>query len=194
MDDTFSQIRAAAIDGRAINIFYRQKQLEQLCNALIKRSPEIREAIAADYGHSPTEIAVELHSALQSVKRDYESLRPDEEHKREYLIAAGKDARSVKKLAGIVYVQPCTHTLFYSVIVPLSAAIAAGNCVIVLVSNTQPLVTDDRILTKSLSWRTTCGTYRPFYGKSSHLRWTGTLSPSPKTLLKTRPYYTQPSS
>ncbi|KAK5129995.1 hypothetical protein LTR08_002550 [Meristemomyces frigidus] len=135
MNDSFPQIRAASIDGRAHNILYRQTQLERLCKVLVERSPDITQAIATDYGHSPAEIAVELHLTLAAVKRDYASLQPAEAYKQEYLLAAGKDASFSRKPAGIVYIEPCMHTMFYSVVVPLSAAIAAGNCVIVLLEN-----------------------------------------------------------
>jgi len=135
MADNFSHIRAAAIDERCHNVFYRQTQLERLSKALIDKSSDIRQAIATDYGYTPAEVAIELHLALGAVKRDYASLQPKEAHEEEYLIAVGKDAKSIRKPAGIVYIEPCKHTLFYSVVVPLSAAIAAGNCVIVLVSS-----------------------------------------------------------
>lgn len=36
--------------------------------------------------------------------------------------------------AGIVYIEPTSHTMFYSVVVPVASALAAGNCVILLVS------------------------------------------------------------
>ena len=135
MTDTFPRIRAAAIDQRAHNVFYRQTQLERLCQGLIARIPDIREAIAADYGHSPAEIAIEINQTMAAVKRDYASLQPVKAQEEEYLVAAGKDAPMSRRPVGIVYIEPCMHTRFYSVVVPLSAAIAAGNCVIVLVSS-----------------------------------------------------------
>ncbi|KAK4542362.1 hypothetical protein LTR36_006818 [Oleoguttula mirabilis] len=135
MANLFPQILAAAVDERAHNIFYRQTQLERLCSSLITRIPDIREAIAEDYGHSPAEVALEIHLVLEAVKREYASLQPSKAHEEEYLIAAGKDAPSRTRPAGIVYIEPCTHSLFYSVVVPLAAATAAGNCVIVLLEN-----------------------------------------------------------
>jgi len=154
-NNTFPQIRAAAIDGRAHNIFYRQVQLERLCEALTSNATKIRDAIATDCGHSPAEIAVELKLALGAIRRDYASLNPKQAHTEEYLIAAGQDAPSSTQPAGIVYIEPCTHTLLYSVIVPLSAAIAAGNCVIVLVGSEAEAHEDVRLLTRSCSLKTT---------------------------------------
>jgi len=133
MTELFPRLRAAAIDGRAHNVFYRQVQLERLCQALISNASKLRDAIATDYGHSPAEITVELNLANSAIRRDYATLEPKAAHQEEYLIASGEDAPNSRRPAGIVYIEPCTHTLLYSVVAPLSAAIAAGNCVVVLV-------------------------------------------------------------
>jgi len=133
MGETFPKIRAAAVDERAHNVFFRQTQLERLCKALIARTDEIQKAIAQDYGNTPSEIAVEVNLAIAAVRADYASIQPVKAHEAEYSIAHGKDTVENRRPVGIVYIEPSTHTLFYSVTVPLSAAIAAGNCVIVLV-------------------------------------------------------------
>lgn len=137
MANSFPQIRAAAIDGRAVNVYYRQRQLERLHDAITKASTEILKAIETDYDHTPAEAAIEMHLAMQALKSDYASLQPKQAHHDEYLIASGKNAGSNRRPVGVVYIEPCSrHTLFYSVVVPLSSAMAAGNCVIVLVSET----------------------------------------------------------
>lgn len=134
MAPAFPRVQAAAIDGRFDTIYHRQVELESLCKALIDNVNEIKQAIAADSGHTPAEVAVEYHRALSAVKRDYATLEPVKAHEQEYLIANGKDASHRRTPAGVVYIEPTTHTLFYSTIAPLSAALAAGNTVIVLVS------------------------------------------------------------
>ncbi|KAI7264141.1 ALDH-like protein [Hortaea werneckii] len=136
MANSFPQIRAAAIDGRAVNVYYRQRQIERLHDAITKASTDILKAIETDYDHSPAEAAIEMHLAMQALKSDYASLQPKQAHHDEYLIASRKNAGSNRRPAGVVYIEPCSrHTLFYSVIVPLSSAIATGNCVIVLLEN-----------------------------------------------------------
>lgn len=134
MADSFAELRAAAIDGRTHNIYYRQHQLEALHTSLINHAKEIKDAIAADHDHSPAEVAVEIHLAFSALKQSYETLQPTKAHADEYLLASGSDAPAARIPAGIAYIEPCTHTLFFSVIAPLSAAIAAGSCAIVLVS------------------------------------------------------------
>lgn len=184
--DTFPHIRAAAIDQRTENIFYRQTQLERLTQSLISTTNDISSAIAADYGNSQAEVAIEINLAISAVRRDYASLQPKQAHEDEYLIAAGKDAPSTRKPAGIVYIEPCTHTLFYSVIVPLSAAIAAGNCVIVLVSLPDPKHAFDRWLNQSCSLNphSELATSQVYSVRSSHLHWTVIRSPSHPRLSK----------
>lgn len=135
MAPAFPRVQAAAIDGRFDTIYHRQVELESLCKALIDNVNEIKQAIAADSGHTPAEVAVEYHRALLAVKRDYATLEPVKAHEQEYLIANGKDASDRRTPAGVVYIEPTTHTLFYSTIAPLSAALAAGNTVIVLLEN-----------------------------------------------------------
>lgn len=139
MADSFAELRAAAIDARTHNIYYRQHQLEVLHQGLLNHASEIKEALAADYDHTPAEIAIEIHLALKALKTSYETLQPSKALAEEYLIASGKDAPSNRVPVGIAYIEPCTHTLLYSVVAPLCAAIAAGNCVIVLVSQKKNL-------------------------------------------------------
>ena len=51
-------------------------------------------------------------------------------------MAKGKDASGNREPMGIVYIEPTRHTLLYSVISPVSSAIAAGNCIVVLLERT----------------------------------------------------------
>ncbi|KAK5113553.1 hypothetical protein LTR62_003422 [Meristemomyces frigidus] len=136
MSTPFPQIRAAAIDERTHNIYYRQTQLEALASALTTNISRLSDAIANDYGHNQAEIAVELYLAIGAIRNDYATLVPKIAQEKEYLLASGKDAGEARRPVGVVYIEPCVeHTLFYSVVVPLSAAIAAGNCVIVLLES-----------------------------------------------------------
>jgi acyl-CoA reductase-like NAD-dependent aldehyde dehydrogenase len=133
MDDDFDSVRAAAIDGRMRSVFYRQQQIERLCRTLLENAENIRKAIISDYGHTESEATVEFSLTLSAIRNTYAALQPKKAHEDEYAVANGKDAPENREPAGIVYIEPTTHTLFYSTVVPLSAALAAGNCVIVLV-------------------------------------------------------------
>lgn len=143
MAQTFPDLRAAAIDGRMQNVFYRQHQLEALHHSIIDHASEIRQALKSDYGYSSAESTVELHLTVETLKRVYGNLEPDKMLADEYAVATGNDAPSNRVPAGIVYIQPSSHSLLFSIVAPLSTAIAAGNCVIILVSPTQdPNATD----------------------------------------------------
>lgn len=134
MAHPFPRIEAAAIDGRLQTVYHRQVQLERLCKALITNVNEIKQAIEQDYTNTFEEIATEYHQTLTAVKQYYALLNPKEAHEEEYLVANGKDSPQARAPAGIVYIEPTTHTCFFSSIVPLAAALAAGNCVVLLVS------------------------------------------------------------
>lgn len=133
MGHAFDRIEAAAVDGRAHNVFYRQQQIESLCRTLLENAEKIRQAIISDSSSSLSEVTVEFNLALTAIQANYASLQPKKAHEEEYAVANGKDAPESRAPVGIVYIEPATHTVFYSTVVPLSAALAAGNCVIVVV-------------------------------------------------------------
>ncbi|KGO71716.1 Aldehyde dehydrogenase, N-terminal [Penicillium italicum] len=122
-----TQIVAGNIDGRTANIRYRQKEFHRLQNSILENLNEFKEAIADDSGHTPEEVQTEVTLALKEIHTHYASLNVARSLEVEYRIANGKDNRDQKRGAGIVYVIPSQHTLFYSVIAALSAALAAGN-------------------------------------------------------------------
>lgn len=133
MTKPFSRVRAAAIDGRLSNVYKRQTELERLHRTLVQNSQTIKDAIIEDTGYSAAEAAIEYHLTLASLKKQYTLLDPRKELEDEYRIARGEDAPDRREASGIVYIVPTSHTLLFSVIAPLSAAIAAGNCVVVQV-------------------------------------------------------------
>ncbi|KAJ6127567.1 hypothetical protein N7523_003179 [Penicillium sp. IBT 18751x] len=125
-----SRIIAADIDGRVHNTRYRQAQFHRLQHVLVEHIAEIQDAIRADSGHSAQEVRAEVILALQELRTHYESLSLEKDLEIEYRIANGKDNLDGSRGAGIVYLVPCTHTLFFSVISALTAALAAGNCIV----------------------------------------------------------------
>jgi acyl-CoA reductase-like NAD-dependent aldehyde dehydrogenase len=136
MTTPFSRIRAAAVDGRLCNVYWRQGQLENLHAALISHSHEIRDAIRQDTGNTASEARIEYLLALSAIKELYSSLDPAKELRDEYSTANGIDSPLARQPAGLAYIDPASYSMFYSVLSPLAAAIAAGNCVIVRVNFT----------------------------------------------------------
>jgi len=130
----FAAVRAAVLDGRTANILYRRTQLEKLRKALLAEAESVQEAIVADGGVTAAEAKIEFSLALETLKERYAELDLKKELENEFRIANKKNAADARAGAGLVVIEPTTHTLFYSVIAPVSAALAAGNCLIVRVS------------------------------------------------------------
>ncbi|KAJ5953655.1 hypothetical protein N7454_000551 [Penicillium verhagenii] len=125
-----SRILNANIDGRSQNTRYRQSQFHRLQSTLVEHVAEIQDAIRADSGHTQQEIRAEVVLALQELRTHYSSLNLTKDLEVEYRIAQGKDNLDGSRGVGIVYIVPCVHTLFFSVISALTAALAAGNCIV----------------------------------------------------------------
>lgn len=90
----------------------------------------IKLAIQADSGHSPNEVEFEFTAAISELKDLYESCNLAQELDSLRRVTKGENNAERTKPVGIVYMVPSTWSLFYSVISPLGAALAAGNCVI----------------------------------------------------------------
>ncbi|KAJ5751894.1 hypothetical protein N7520_008811 [Penicillium odoratum] len=126
-----AQIVAGNIDGRAANVRYRQHEFQRLQNSILKNLNELKQAIADDSNHTQDEVQAEVALALKEIHSHYSSLDVARSVEVEYRISNGIDNRDNKRGVGIVYVIPSQHTLFYSVIAALSAALAAGNSTII---------------------------------------------------------------
>jgi acyl-CoA reductase-like NAD-dependent aldehyde dehydrogenase len=127
-------VKAAAIDGRGRNVFYRKTQLEKLQGALVKESPTIEDVIVADTGCLPSEARLEFSLALRALRDRYIELDLARELELEYRIAKGANAPDTREPYGIAILHVSQqHTPFYSTVAPLCAALAAGNCVILQV-------------------------------------------------------------
>ncbi|KAH8664057.1 Aldehyde/histidinol dehydrogenase [Xylariales sp. PMI_506] len=147
-DLDLERLQMAVIDGRTENIRYRQNQLQALHAALRTEAADICTALAKDSEVSPAEVETEFYLAMDCIRHFYDTLDFSEEHRKEYLIAEGKDNSSRKQGVGLVVIRPTSHTRLYSIISPLSAAIAAGNCVALELEDT--LLHVDAVLRKLL--------------------------------------------
>lgn len=130
MDMTFPKIVAASIDGRVHNVRYRQDQFHRLQSAILRNLSEIKHAISQDFSRTVEEVQAEICLALKDFRTHYSSLDTARAVQNEYLVGNGRDNIDRRRGAGIVYIVPTRHTLFYSVIAALSAALVAGNCII----------------------------------------------------------------
>lgn len=133
-DIAIERLQLAATDRRADNVRYRQDQLQSLHQALREAAASIVSALLTDTKSSNAEADTQYYLAMEAVRHSYESIHFDEELAKEYSIVHGKDHTERRLGVGMVIIRPTNHTRFYSIITPLAAAIAAGNCVILEVS------------------------------------------------------------
>ena len=129
----FSSILAANIDGRTQATRYRQGQLRKLHGVLVAHKDEILNTIITDSGNTSAEAEIEYLLAISELKTQFLSLNLKKSLDEEYSSARGSDCTQ-RRVGQIAFIAPTTYTQFYSVISPLSAALAAGNCVILEVS------------------------------------------------------------
>ena len=68
---------------------------------------------------------------MNAVRHYYDSLDFEQELEKEYHVANGKNSEERRVGFGMVVIRPTSHTKLYSIVVPLAAALSAGNCVVV---------------------------------------------------------------
>jgi acyl-CoA reductase-like NAD-dependent aldehyde dehydrogenase len=131
MPKPFSNLRSAAIDGRALNPIFRKLQLKQLHDTLSANASQIQDAIAADTDHTPAEVQVEYCLAMRQLAQAYASIDPDQTLHDEYAVSRGKSAAERREAVGIMVIQPAKHAFLSCLMSALVPALAAGNCVVV---------------------------------------------------------------
>lgn len=122
------------VDGRTENGRYRQDQLHALHKALREEAAQLCAALQADSRSTPAEVEAEYYLAMQAVRHFYATIDFARDLEDEYRVARGKDNPARRVGVGLVVIRPTSHTRLYSVVSPLAAAIAAGNCLVLEVS------------------------------------------------------------
>lgn len=125
-DDSFARIEISNLEGRAQSTSFRQKLLHSLHTTLRSSETIIKNAIRADTGHTDSEIVLEYNLAISELRTHYESLSLEEDLKNQRVLENLTATTNV----GIVYITSLNRNMLYSVISSVSAALAAGNCVV----------------------------------------------------------------
>jgi acyl-CoA reductase-like NAD-dependent aldehyde dehydrogenase len=133
--EPFSRIEIANLEGRAQSTRFRQKLLHSLHHSLISAEKTIKEAISMDTGYTDFETTLEYTLAISELRIHYDSLNLEDDLKNQRAVENLNATRSV----GIVFITPSNQNLFYSVISGITAAITAGNCVILEVCHYKTL-------------------------------------------------------
>lgn len=131
MTKSIPDLKAAVIDGRAEAPRFKQQQLFDLHIALQSSHQEIVEAICTDTGNTRAEAEFQYLLSVDAVKEHYSSLDVAKLLETEYSLAKSKDNVTRRVAYGCAYIRPDNYSLIYSVVTPVAAAIAAGNCVVV---------------------------------------------------------------
>lgn len=124
------RLQISVVDGRPENGRYRQDQLHSLHKALREEADQICTALQASSKSSASEAEAEYYLTMEAVKHFYGTLDFEKDLEEEYNVAHGKDNPKRRLGVGLVVIRPTGHTRLYSIVTPLAAAIAAGNCVI----------------------------------------------------------------
>jgi acyl-CoA reductase-like NAD-dependent aldehyde dehydrogenase len=99
----------------------------------------ICESITEDTQNSAAEVETEFYLTMTALKHFYESIDFAQDLKEEYLVTKGVDNTSRTVGVGLVVIRPTTYSRLYSIIVPIAAAIAAGNCILLEVHSPTPI-------------------------------------------------------
>lgn len=126
----FPRLQIAQSEGRGQSTLYKQAQFRRLHKSLTTSAPAIKLAIQADSGHLQNEVEFEFTLAISEIRDLYTSLDLAQALEIHRKVTKGHDNVERTKPVGIVYIVPATWSLFYSVISPLGAALASGNCVV----------------------------------------------------------------
>ncbi|KAJ4388997.1 hypothetical protein N0V93_006459 [Gnomoniopsis smithogilvyi] len=161
------RLQMSAVDGRAENGRFRQDQLFSLHQTLREEAGKICAALQADSDSSAAEVEIEFYLAMEAIKHFYDTLNFEKDLKDEYSVAHGKDNLNRRVGLGVVVIRPTSYTRFYSIVTPLAAAIAAGNCVLLDLSTT--LLQTDTILRALLTQALDVNTFAILKGSGEDL-------------------------
>lgn len=101
---------------------------------------KIYSAITEASGCSVAEAELEFWLGIDCIRKSYENLDFAQAKKQEYSVKFGKDNVDRRVAVGLVGIKPQVHSRFYSIVSPISAAIEAGNCVLLEVRFLVPQV------------------------------------------------------
>ncbi|KAE8360771.1 Aldehyde/histidinol dehydrogenase [Aspergillus caelatus] len=124
-------VLTTALEGRMKDLRTRQRILRTLHAQLIENTDDLLRATVEDDRVSREEAQVILSASLSELRAHYDKLDLKEELEAEYSIARKESCLNKRVPFGIVYVVPDVYTAVFSIITALSAAIAAGNCVVI---------------------------------------------------------------
>lgn len=129
----FPRLSIACIERQARSVRYQQNQFRRLHGLLVDEKGLLLQALRDDFGFSDFEALFEFSLTLLELRYHYDSLDLKREVAASRAIEDKKQDASRTVGTGIVYIMPRVGLL--SILSPICAAMAAGNCVIVEVGS-----------------------------------------------------------
>ncbi|KAK4444446.1 Aldehyde/histidinol dehydrogenase [Podospora aff. communis PSN243] len=129
-----SRLSTSALELLPSSPRHQQSQLSALHSALRSHTSALLAALTSTTGHpriTTAEAEAEYASALDAIRHFYDSVDPKKALEEEYAVAKGRNNESRRVPVGVVVVRPGWYTRLWSVVVPVAAAVAGGNCVVV---------------------------------------------------------------
>jgi acyl-CoA reductase-like NAD-dependent aldehyde dehydrogenase len=156
MGSNTKTLRSSITDGIAITPRYRERQLSSLHRGLSAAKDELLSVLRSGAAITQAEAVVEYLLTLNAIKSFHTTCDPASCREEEYTIANSKDYNDRRIPYGYAYISPANADSLYSTVVPLAAAISAGNVVLLQQpSNSNPLATElEKLLRKVLSSET----------------------------------------
>ncbi len=130
----FQRIYVSSLAGYVRSARFQKVQLRRLHETLVKAEQEIKCLIVENAGHTAQEAEIEILLTLSNLVELQRSISSEKSLLESRQIELGNDSPERRRSLGIVYIVPSNHTIVYSVISAVCAAIVAGSCVIVEVS------------------------------------------------------------
>ena len=183
MASNVKTLRSSITDGIALVPRYRERQLSSLHRTLVAKRQELLQGLVDALNFTRNEALAEYLQVLNSIKTYHATCDPLSCNETEYAIARSEDYLDRRMPAGYVHVIPADESL-YNTIVPVAAAITAGNVVLLQRSSRKtPLASQmEHLLTEALSVETyACVERDPFdpkYQQSRGVVFEGKSAPS----------------
>lgn len=129
LDKAIDILIGTVTDQRTHNIRYRQNELQKLHAALLASKDRIQDALCKT-GLDSHEVETEFFLTTDGINQFYHTLDFKVSLEEEYLVTRGRNNTSRRVGIGLVAIRPKQHSRLYSTIIPLAAAVTAGNCVL----------------------------------------------------------------
>ncbi|THW54895.1 hypothetical protein D6D20_09879 [Aureobasidium pullulans] len=141
LDAALASVQSAAIDGRMRNVRTRQKQLVSLFKSLTKHASSFIDALQKDNSLTKEEANIVVSAMLVEVRQHYDNIDFKKELAQEYNVRWGKSWTGRRVAVPLVYIISQDFTKGFNVFSALSAAIEAGSCCVVELSNLSDQIT-----------------------------------------------------